>query len=40
MEIAYFWSMRNNVVRANRECMQLTLCIVIIADYVFAYDVS
>ena len=24
---------------ANRECMQLTSCIVIIADYVFACDV-
>ena len=27
-----------NVLRANRECMQLTSCIVIIAEYVFAYD--
>ena len=25
------------MLRANRECMQLTSCIVMIADYVFAY---
>ena len=29
----------NNVLRANRECTQLTSCTVIIADYVFACDV-
>ena len=33
-------SMSNKVLRSNRGCMQLTSCIAIIADDVFAYDVS